>query len=122
MRFRALACCALLVACGTAGSSPDAGPQPTTAPDGKGVCCPMTVTTTTCNPSNQYFGGWAAQASQCRGPETQFDGPPVWPSTDAHGCSVAVPRTDVPMCGARPPVDAGADATRDGRADAADGE
>lgn len=127
--FRFFAHCSLLVACGSVGaSSSDAGPQATTAPDGNGVCCPMTVTTTTCNPSNLYFGGWAAQASQCRGPESQFDGYPVWPSKDAHGCAVAVPRTDVAMCGA-PPPSAGRDASPDSAtsdggsdADAADGE
>ncbi|NOU30108.1 MAG: hypothetical protein HOO96_19570 [Polyangiaceae bacterium] len=85
----------------------------------------MTVTTTTCNPSNLYFGGWAAQASKCGGPQTQYDGYPVWPSKDAHGCAVAVPRTDVAMCGAPPPAaprDAAANDASDGGTDAADGE
>lgn len=95
-----------LVGCASDHSTGDVDGAATPAPDGDGVCCPVSDFTG-CSPRDEPSGGWAASADEC-GTVTWADGCPVEYEIDERGCRVLVdayPYCDDP-CGV-PPPDAG---------------
>jgi len=109
MTFRTIFTCLLLAA--PLGCSSESLPDPSdgeamSAPDGNGVCCPVSDFNG-CSPFAEPAGGWAASADEC-GTVSWFDGCPVEREVDEHGCVAIVdvfPNCDSP-CGMAP-VDAG---------------
>lgn len=100
----------LALACSSSSTSNDAAVDRPTAvadvTDAGGVCCPITASSG-CSGVDVYIGGWAASMGECR-PTTWFDGYPMTPMTDEHGCSVLrEDRTQTPCGQSR--LDAGHD-------------
>ena len=95
----------------TATPMSDGSVASTPAPDGNGVCCPITALAGCETPPGDW-GGWASSSSQCVVGPGQADGPPVVTRTDSHGCPELVTNESLPMdqwCGQAHLPDASAD-------------